>query len=964
MTLDTSSKRIGNRYLLLNEIGAGGMGVVYHAKDRLTGREVALKRVLTDLETFKLDDTVQAEDFRLALAREFKLSASLRHPNIIDVLDYGFDDNQHPYFTMELLKEPTTIVHNTDEQSVDDRLTLIIQFLYALSYLHRRGIVHRDLKPANVLVSNGRVKVLDFGLSMMHERVHHDDVADTTVGTLAYMAPEVLSGGIGGIVADLYAVGMLSYEMLAGHHPFNIADPTYLINQIIFELPPIDELDVSLDLASIILKLLQKDPSARYQTAIEIIDALQSSTIMPKSTEINAIRESFLKAARFVGRDEEMALLNQAMQSAIKGQGTSWLIAGESGVGKSRIIDELRTQAMVNGAIVMRGQAVAVGSRPYEIWLTAFRWLCLMDEHLTDDDVSLILQFIPDANELILRDISHIVPATISAEELQSQILQLCARIFALAEQPILMLFEDLHWADSASLQALAQWTNSVNSLSILVVGSYRDDEKPNLSTEIPNAQLMKLGRLDSEGIAELSAAMLGEAGRTPQVVDLLRRETEGNIFFVVEVVRALAEEVGNLEEIGRMTLPARVFAGGVQTVLQRRLRRLDDASKELLRYAALMGRDLKLDILATINPKMNLNVWLANCINAAVLEVDEEVYQFAHDKLRVGLLDLIDADARQDLHKTIAQKLENKHSDDEAWFNALAYHWGQAGNLLKEERYVTFAGEQSLKIGAYNEAINQFKRAMELLAQLDISETRKQRKFVHLNQRSGEAYLGFADYDTARKLYEESLKLCRLLDDQVAVAVSLSHLGNVDIATEQFDIAKDRYEQALTLYRQANNRAGEARTLNRLGDVAYELGQQDQAKSLYQESLKIAREIGEDWGMAGASRNQKQTSGTGTAVANLIALLVFARQKGDIVTIHNTLLRLSRALIQIDDDANALELLASILHFDDVDDEVLDKAEQLVFTLQQKLDKDIATKAWEIGKDRSLNETLAQFLD
>lgn len=964
MNLDTSIKRIGNRYLLLKEIGAGGMGVVYHAKDRLTGREVALKRVSTDLETLKLEDTVQTEDFRLALAREFKLSASLRHPNIIDVLDYGFDDNQQPYFTMELLKDPATIVDKSDVKTTDDHLALIIQALYALSYLHRRGIVHRDLKPANVLVSDGRVKVLDFGLSMMHERVNHDDVADTTVGTLAYMAPEVLAGGVGGIVADLYAIGMMSYEMIAGRHPFHVADPAYLINQIIFEVPPIDELDVSLELASIILKLLHKNPALRYQTAIESIEALRSATNIPHFAEQSAIRESFLQAARFVGRDAEIGLLNQAMHHAIKGQGSSWLIAGESGVGKSRIIDELRTHAMVSGAIVMRGQSVSIGSRPYELWLTAFRWICLMDEHLTDADIALLKQFIPDADQLILRDISHIELVSMSPEEMQMQILQLLARILALSEQPILMLFEDLHWADSASLQALAQWTQMAEELSILVVGSYRDDEKPNLHTEIPNMQLMKLGRLDNEGIAELSAAMLGEAGRTPQVVDLLRRETEGNVFFVVEVVRALAEEVGNLEEIGRMTLPARVFAGGVQTVLQRRLRRLDEDSKALLRYAAIMGRELQLDILSQIMPKINIHDWLANCINASVLQVDEEVYQFAHDKLRVALLELIDVDARNKLHATIAQKLENQYGDDSTWFNALAYHWGQAGNVAKEERYVTFAGEQSLKIGAYHEAITQFKRAMLLVELLDIAETRKQRKFVHLNQRTGESHLGFADYDAARQFYQESLRLCQLLGDDVAIAVSLSHIGSVDVATEQFEAAKERYEQALTLYRKANNRTGEVRTLSRLGDIAYEMSEHTQAKSLYQDSLKIAREIGEDWGMAGVSGQSDALSATGTSVDNLIALLIFARQQGKPELILKTLMRLSRAFIQIDNDTQALELLASILHFDETEDNILDEAEQMVFTLQEKLDKADADTAWEVGKGRSLDETLAHFLD
>ncbi|MGJ3238466.1 MAG: protein kinase domain-containing protein [Anaerolineae bacterium] len=966
METNRSLRRIGNRYLLLNKLGEGGMGVVYHAKDRLTGREVALKRVLTNLEILSLDDTLQADNFRLALAREFKLSASLRHPNIVDVLDYGFDGDQQPYFTMELLDKPKNIVQSARTLDVPQRLDLILQLLHALNYLHRRGIVHRDLKPANVMMIAGRVKVLDFGLSIMHERPNTDDMADSTVGTLAYMSPEVLQGVRGGIQADLYAVGMLAYEMLAGQHPYDINDPTNLINQILIEMPPIDELDVPLDVAMVIIQLLQKDPADRYQSASEAIDALQATTDNLAITDNIAIRDSFLQAARFVGRDRELAQLNQALHRAVYSKSSAWLIGGESGVGKSRIIDEVRTQALVNGAIVMRGQAVDVGSRPYEIWLTALRWLCLLDDYLTDTDVALLKSFVSDAHEMISRDVTALAPLNLPPDELQIQMLQLFARVLRAFNHPVMMLFEDIHWAGSESIQALAQWSAMLEAdLPIIVIASYRDDEKPALHQQFSHMQLMKLKRLDNQEIAELSAAMLGESGRTTQVVDLLRRETEGNVFFVVEVVRALAEEVGNLDDIGRVTLPAQVFAGGVQTVLQRRLARLDDDSKQLLRYAALMGRELQLDVLASVMPEHDLDAWLSACISAAVLEVDDEVYQFAHDKLRIGLFEMIDAGQRRQMHQVVAKSLEVLYVDDVTRVNALAYHWGRAGNSHKEEHYVTLAGEQSLKNGAYDEAIAHFSQARALVEQLDMNQQRKNRKFVHLSQRSGEAHLGFADYDSARALYQESLILCQSLDDKVAVAVSLGHLGNVDFATEQFEVARVRYEEALALYREMNNQAGIARTLSRLGDVAYELGEQDRAKELYQESLHISREIGEDWGIAGASRTQNNPhASTGTSIDNLLALLRVARQQADDNSILNILMRLSRAYIKDNNYSSAVALLAAILHFEETPEKMIDDAEPILFSLQEKLDQAMIDQAWERGKSSTLSVVLAQLLD
>jgi eukaryotic-like serine/threonine-protein kinase len=469
MATDTPTKRIGNRYLLHSTIGQGGMGIVYRATDRLTGREVALKSVITDLEALNIDDSLQASDFRLALAREFKLSASLRHPNIVDVLDYGFDDEQQPYYTMELLQSPQTILEASRKLTIAERIGLVIQMLQAVSYLHRRGIVHRDLKPANVLVVNGRVKVLDFGLSIMHERSNPDSAADTTVGTLAYLAPEVLTGTMGGITADLYAVGMMGYEMIAGRHPFNVEDPTYLINQILMETPDVHELDVNVDLAKVIHRLVQKNPAERFQSAEETITALTKAIDAPIQSETAAIRESFLQAARFVGRNAEMDELASSLTKAMHGESSAWLIAGESGVGKSRIIDELRTQALVNGALVMRGQGVGVGGRPYEVWQMALRWLALHDEQLQDEDVGLLKLFLPDLDKLVQRNIASIKSPQLSPEEMQSKMLRLFERVLKSLPQPIVMLFEDLHWAGSESLHALAQWTQSLNGLPLLV---------------------------------------------------------------------------------------------------------------------------------------------------------------------------------------------------------------------------------------------------------------------------------------------------------------------------------------------------------------------------------------------------------------------------------------------------------------------------------------------------------------
>src|SRR5690349_17235130 len=250
------------------------MGTVYRAIDRLNGEQVALKQVSAPTEQLIFLSRTDDGDQRMGLAQEFKMLATLRHPNIISVLDYGFDADRQPYFTMELLENAQNLLEAGRDTTLAQKASLLVQVLQALTYLHRRGIIHRDLKPGNIMVVNEQAKVLDFGLSKRHERDEGDGAGSgRTSGTLAYMAPENLRGEAVTESSDLYAVGVMAYELFLGRHPFRTEMLTWLMEDILQAQPDLTGPDVNPRLAYVLSRFLAKTPEERYPNTLEAIKA-------------------------------------------------------------------------------------------------------------------------------------------------------------------------------------------------------------------------------------------------------------------------------------------------------------------------------------------------------------------------------------------------------------------------------------------------------------------------------------------------------------------------------------------------------------------------------------------------------------------------------------------------------------------------------------------------------------------
>ena len=756
------------------------MGVVYRATDRLLQRQVAVKRVLAQtvvagrqaqvwsrgqtsaltsaqpapeepaLNAIKAEET-SAND--VALANEFRFLASLRHPNIVSVLDFGFDDERHPYYGMDWLPQARTIFDVSRERDLTGRIDLIVQVLHALVYLHRHGILHCDLKPSNILVTpEGAVKVLDFGISE-YRGGGGLDRPGVILGSVAYMAPEVLAGSRPGEASDLYSLGTVMYEVLSGRHPFSCADRDTLIARVLRDTPDYTAIAAaSFDgrLIEVVQRLMSKAPDQRYSGAAAVLNALADIVGRSDVTETAETRESLLQSARFVGRESQMAELHRAWRDTCYDvKPRFWLVGGESGVGKSRLTDELRINALVSGALVLRGQAVNRGAASYQLWRDIARYLALRGD-LSMFEESVLKAIVPDITSLV----DHPVPdapeleAQASEERLKRVVVALLMRY----ERPTLLILEDLQWAGSVNLSLLQRVTEDIADRPIMIVANYRSEETPYLKDLFPYAHHIQLERFAKEELVALARSVLGEtaSGHAASVVDMLYQETAGNAFFAVEALRSLAQHAGSLDNVGRVPVSREMLGGSLDNLIRFKLKRIPAPLQRPLQLAAIQGRVIDVSVLeAVAASEQDIALLLSVASAQGIVSAHEHSYRFAHDKIREGLIASIDPTAVPGLHEQVATAIERVHADAIAEHAvALALHWRDAGTHPDKERhFASIAGRQLLERGSYKEDIPHMRRALELYG----TNAANSGPIAELERALGEAYFSDGQMKEAR---------------------------------------------------------------------------------------------------------------------------------------------------------------------------------------------------------------------
>jgi eukaryotic-like serine/threonine-protein kinase len=286
-----------SHYTIIEKLGAGGMGVVYKAKDTKLNRAVALKFLPAHLSASHQDNA--------RFLQEAQAAASLNHPNICTI--YGIDEHDgHIFIAMELV-EGETLRDKKQSFSVKQTVDIGVQIAEGLAAAHDKGIVHRDIKPENIMVrKDGIVQIMDFGLARLaHASTPRLTQTGNIVGTAGYMSPEQVRGENVDFRSDIFSLGILLYEMFAGQHPFRGIHNAALVYEITsVDPPPLSGLktEITPEIDRIVMECLRKDPADRFQSSAEVAKELRrvrrSSDPSPKNSSLKPAREKDQSEAR------------------------------------------------------------------------------------------------------------------------------------------------------------------------------------------------------------------------------------------------------------------------------------------------------------------------------------------------------------------------------------------------------------------------------------------------------------------------------------------------------------------------------------------------------------------------------------------------------------------------------------------------------------------------------------------
>ena len=746
---------------------------------------------------------------------EYRILKSLNLPGVVRALQLEMVGHR-PTIVQELAPGITLRALLEKEGHVDPRrfLTIALGLVEAVQGLHAAGIIHRDLKPSNVMYDpdSKRVCIVDFGsaTTLAREKASQELRDHGVEGTYAYISPEQ-TGRLNRTVdyrTDFYSLGVTFYELLTGSLPFEARDPLGLVHAHIALAPrPVLERRPSVPaaLSAIVGKLLEKAPEQRYQTAAGLRKDLEFC--LENLTQPSALKDfvpgqqdrtdRFRLSQQLFGRERELGLIDVNLREVCQGAARLVLLAGEPGVGKSRLLVEGERLVAARDARFVAGKFDEFKqNQPYSALIQATQDLIrqLLGESDAElrrwserlrakvgPDLDLLYQALPGLRLVMGNEEPRSNPTgeTRSGFRMAFQrFLKTCAT----AERPLALFLDDLQWIDGSSLELLeALYTDPELKYMLLLIairGSQPTGVLKNALEGIRSRgyeyRKITLGSLDLQATNKLIASSLSEDDeRTVELSEVVQRKTGGNVFLVREYLTALHERKLILYRPGEgwtwdmEQVRTSLVTPNVVSLMVERISSLPAQTRRIVTQASCLGMKFYADTLsgATGQSEEETRDDLLPAIEEGLIIFSPTQISFAHDRLREAAYGILEPLERKRIHRRAGEFLLANTSRPrlEERIFVIVEHLNQAVDLITEPdarrqlaQFNLMAGERALRATAYDAASRYLARGLELIDRPDSEHERDLHR--ELLFRSAESEYLVGNPERAEALFERAL--------------------------------------------------------------------------------------------------------------------------------------------------------------------------------------------------------------
>jgi len=687
-------------YKAIKQIYNGGNSEVYRAIDTRNDRLVMIK-------TLKQDCPLPQELARYK--QEYELICQIKTNGVIKA--YGLEevDNKTVIILEDFGGESLKKLMENQRINLTQFLSIAIKIIDSLGQVHAANIIHKDINPSNIIYNpqTEQLKIIDFGISTRLSR-ENPTLKNPNIleGTLAYISPEQ-TGRMNRSLdyrTDFYSLGVTLYELLTKQLPFSPKDDLELVHCHIAKQPltpfQIDP-NIPIVISRIIMKLMEKNAEARYQSAWGLkadlehcLKQLETGNLNEFELGTHDISEKFLIPQKLYGRETEIAQLLQAFEHVTQGNSQLLLVAGYSGIGKSALVQELYRPITAKRGYFISGKFDQFQRNiPYSAVIQAFRDLIrqLLTEtqtqleywktqllHALGNNAQVVIDVISEVELIIGEQPAVSILAPTESQNRFNLVFQNFIKVFCQSEHPLVIFLDDLQWIDSASLKLMTLMMNDIPHL--LLIGAYRDNE-----VNAVHPLIISLEEMQKQGILietlTLVSLILSDLNQlvsdalhlpveqTLPLAELVLEKTGGNPFFSGEFLKTLyVEKLLNFDILKHQwkwdlnQIRSRNITDNIVELMTNKIQRLSLDAQCLLKLAAAVGSHFDLETLSIMYETSveNIEKDLHETLQEGLIVPISEQYKFVHDRIQQAAYLLISEEEKSVLHWQIGQLLES----------------------------------------------------------------------------------------------------------------------------------------------------------------------------------------------------------------------------------------------------------------------------------------------------------------